>query len=637
MCGLAGVAFADPGRLPDEAALRAMGAALAHRGPDDAGEHASPGVGLVSRRLAILDPSPAGKMPMSSADGQVWLVHNGEIYNHVELREEMKRRGVRFRSRGDTEVLLNLYLAEGLDALQRLVGMYAFAIWDGRRRALVLARDRLGVKPLFYRLAPDGIRFASEIRGLLAEPGFSPEPDPGSIHHVLALRFVPHPATAFEGIRQLPPAHVLTYEDGRARLPRYWTLPEPRPRGERRSREMTERYRALMDDAVRIRLRSDVPVALLLSGGLDSTAVAYHMRRNLTRPFRAFSVGFGEADYDERPRAREVAEHFGIELTEIEVSRRSIDDLPAIVSHMQVPFADPSVLPAWSLAREVARHVKVALVGDGADETFGGYDRYRAHLLADRYGWLPGLVSRTPFYALLEAVSSERSRRNLPGRLRRFLEGWELPARERNALWLANPGARRISRLYNPDFAERVLGVDPTRSLGRIPNDWASPTLLAAVLRSDQERYLPDDLLYKADVTSMAFGLEIRSPFLDHRVVEFAATVPVRQKVRGGRGKWFLRQVYRGRFPGGVLRGRKAGFGMPIDHWLRGDDLHGTARDLLLGYGARSRAYLNREAVAAVLRIHRSGQRNYDEMIWTLVIFELWLRELGARRAREAA
>ncbi|HEU4403469.1 MAG TPA: asparagine synthase (glutamine-hydrolyzing) [Candidatus Polarisedimenticolia bacterium] len=636
MCGLAGVAWRDAARLPDPEILRAMGAALAHRGPDDSGEYAAPGIGLVSRRLAIMDPSPAGRMPMASDDGQVVLVFNGEIYNHVELREEMKRRGVRFRSQSDTEVLLRLYLHEGADALHRLIGMFAFALWDGRRRALLLARDRLGVKPLRYRIAADGIRFASEVGGLLAEPGFAPEPDPEALHHLLALRFVPHPRSIHAGVEQLPPGHLLLYEGGRARLQRYWSLPEPGNAGPRRLDDLRERYRALMDDAVRLRLRSDVPFALLLSGGVDSAAVAYHMRRNRTRAFKAFTVGFGEGDYDERPRAREVARHFGIEHHTLEVSPMALDELGAIVAHMQEPFADPSVVPSWLLAREVSRHVKVALVGDGGDELFGGYDRYRAHLLAERFGWLPGLVSRTPFYALLEAVSSERSRRNLPGRLRRLLEGWELPARERNALWMANPGARRIARLYQPDFAARVGGSDPTRGLGRLPNSWGARDLIGLLLRADQETFLPDDLLLKADVTSMAFGVELRSPFLDHRVVEFAAGLPPQLKVRTRGGKWFLRRVYRSHMPESVLKAKKAGFGLPLDHWFRGD-LYGVAADLLLGTGAESRANLKRDAVAAVLAIHRSGQRNYDEMIWTLLVLEIWLRDLKRRRTREAA
>jgi len=635
VCGVAGVAYRDPRRVPDLDLLRRMGRALAHRGPDDSGEHAGPGVGLVSRRLAILDLSPLGHMPMQSDDGQVVLVFNGEIYNFVELREEMKRRGVRFRSGGDTEVLLQLYLAEGLDCLHRLIGMFAFALWDNRRRALLLARDRLGVKPLRYRVAADGLRFASEMGGLLAEPGFSPEPDAESVHHLLALRYWPHPRSIFTSVQQLPPAHFLLYKEGEVRLQRYWSIPGPAA-GAPALGVLKERYRALMDDAVKIRLRSDVPVALLLSGGLDSAALAYHLRRSLTRSFRAFTVGFPESDYDERPLARQIAARSGIDHVEIEVPRLEIDELVSIIRHLQVPFADPSTVPSWILAREVARHVKVALVGDGGDETFGGYDRYRAHLLADRFGWLPGLVSRTPFYALLEAVSSEKSRRNMPGRMRRLLDGWELPARERNALWMANPGARRIARLYQPDFAARVMAIDPTRGLGRIPNDWGSPDLIGTLLRADQERYLPDDLLFKADVTSMAFGLELRSPFLDHRVVEFAATVPSRYKVRRRTGKWFLRQVYRGRLPERVLSGRKAGFGMPIDHWFRGD-LGGVAQDLILGPEARSRVYLKREAVAAVLKIHRSGQRNYDEMIWTLLVLEIWLREIAARGLREAA
>src|SRR5262245_60540919 len=465
MCGLAGIAYADS-RRPDPEALRAMSEALAHRGPDDSGEHIAPGIGLASRRLAILDLSPAGHMPMLGADGQVVLAWNGEIYNHVELREEMKRRGIRFRSTGDTEVLLQLYLAHGPDFLRRLVGMFAIALWDGRKRTLLLARDRMGVKPLVYRLDGDGLRFASEIGGLLAEPGFSPDPDPEAIHHVLALRFIPNPRTAFASILQVPPAHVLFYESGRVRMERYWSLPEVASPPGRSPGEAEERYRILMDDAVRIRLRSDVPMALLLSGGLDSAAIAYHIRRNHAGRFRAFTVTFAEADYDERTRARATAEKFGLTLEEIPIRDSVLDTLADVVAHMQTPFADPSVVPSWILAREVSRHVKVGLVGDGGDECFGGYDRYRAHLLADRYGWLAGLLSRSPFYALLDALSSESTRRNYPGRIRRFLEGWELPARERNALWMANPGARRITRLYRPASAATEPRPDPTRRRG---------------------------------------------------------------------------------------------------------------------------------------------------------------------------
>jgi len=635
VCGLAGIAYRDS-RRPDEAALRAMADAVAHRGPDDAGEHVGPGIGLASRRLAILDLSPAGHMPMASPDGQVVLSWNGEIYNHVELREELKRHGVRFRSTGDSEVLLQLYLAHGPDFLRKLLGMFAIALWDERRRTLLLARDRLGVKPLVYRLEDGGIHFASEIGGLLAEPGFRADVDPQAIHHALALRFIPHPGTAYASIRQLPPAHVLFYESGRIRIEPYWSLPESPapPRG--RPQEWEERYRLLMDDAVKIRLRSDVPLALLLSGGLDSTAVTYHVRRNHAGAFAAFTLGFTEADYDERPRARATAAYFGIRLDEVAVDEPVIDTLAAIVLHLKTPFADPSIVPSWHLAREVSRHVKVALGGDGGDECFAGYDRYRAHWLADRLGWLPGVVSRTPFHALLEALSSEKTRRNLPGRLRRFFDGWELPARERNALWMANPGARRIARLYQPGFAAQVAGIDATRALGLIPNDWGSKGLIDRVLRADLLHYLPDDLLFKADMTSMAFGLEVRSPFLDHRVVEFAASLPAACKIDARGGKRFLRRAYRGHIPESVRRGRKKGFGLPIDHWFRAG-LHDAAQDLLLGPGALSRAYLNPDSVAAVLRIHRLGQRNYDEMIWTLLVLELWLRSRRDTPAREAA
>lgn len=636
MCGIAGIAYRDRQRPVAAPILAAMSAALAHRGPDDAGEHRVPGVGLASRRLSIVDTSPLGRMPMLSDDGRVALVFNGEIYNHIELRRGLLERGYRFRSGADSEVLLNLYLERGLQAVQQLIGMFAFALWDGRTGALVLARDRLGIKPLVYREGSDGIRFASEMRGLLADPEFEPEPDPEAIHHLIALRFVPRPRTPFIGVRQLPPAHFLIWEKGEARLERYWSYPEQGTMSDDSPRRLEDRCLRTLDEAVKLRLRSDVPVSLLLSGGIDSSVIAYHMRRNLAGRFSAFTIGFPEADYDERRRARDVARQLGIDLREIEITRRATDDIEQIVSHMQVPFADPSLLPLWLLSREVSRHVKVALVGDGGDETFGGYERYRAHLLADRYGWLPGLLSRTPFYALLDALSAEKSRRNLPGRIRRFLDGWELPARERNALWLANPGARRIGRLYQPEFAARVQAIDPTAGLGPLANDWGSKRLIESLLRADIEHFLPDDLMFKADTASMAFGLELRSPFLDHRVVEMAAALPGRFKIRGRSSKWFLRRLYRNRLPESILTAKKAGFGVPLDHWLR-SELHTVAHDLLLTRGSCSATYLNRDAVAAVLKIHRSGQRNYDELIWTLIVLELWLRGLAGRRARIAA
>jgi asparagine synthase (glutamine-hydrolysing) len=634
---VAGIACRDAARRPDEAAIDAMGEALAHRGPGGAGPFVAPGIGLAGRRPAAIDPPPAGAPPTASEDGQVCLAFDGAIYNHVELRDDLKRRGVRFRSAGDAEVILQLYLREGLEALHRLAGTFALALWDARRRSLLLARDRLGVKPLLYRLADDGLRFASEAAGLLAEPGFDPEPDPQAIHSVLSLRFVPRPGTAYAGIRVLPPAHLLVYEQGHLRLQRYWSVPDPAETRPVRPGELEERHRALMDEAVRVRLRGDAPPALCLSGGIDSAAIAYHMRRNLTRSFRAFLVAFAGEDAGERAAARQASARFGIELHEIEAAPLStLEELAAIVDHVKTPIADPALVRGWILAREVSRHVKVALVGDGGDEVFGGYDRYRAHLLADRFGWVPGLLSRTPLRALLEAVSTEGSRRDLPGRLRRFLEGWELPARERHVLWMANPGARRIARLYRPEFAARVAGLDPTRALGMIPNDWASPGLIASILRADLEHVLPDDLLFRADAASMAFGLELRSPFLDHRVVEFAAAVPADQKVRLRRARCFLRRAYRGRLPNRTLGRRRGGFGPPAGRWFRGD-LQAAARDLLLGESARSRDYLNRDAVAAVLKIDRSGQRNYDRLIWTLLVLEIWLRgRPGRRQAREA-
>lgn len=634
MGGLAGIAFHDAARRPDEAAIRAMGEALAHPGAGACGLLVEPGIGLAARGPAGDDPSPAGRQPVASEDGQVHLALDGALFNHAELRDEMKRRGVRFRTAGDAEVLLHLYLREGVDALHRLVGDFALALWDGRRRCLLLARDRLGVRPLLYRSAGDGLRFASEIAGLLAEPGFDPEPDPAAIHLLIALRYVPHPRTAYAGVAILPPAHLLLYEKGRETVRRYWSIPGPAEGRPARPGEPEERYRALLDEAVRLRLRGDAPPALHLSGGLPAAAVAYHMRRNLTRSFTGLSVVFEGDDGGERSAARAAAARFGIELLAIDAGPpATLDDLRAMITRLQVPFADPAALPSWLIARETGRRVRVALTEAGADEVFGEHDRYRAHLLADRFGWLPGLLSRGPFGALLEAVLTDRIRR-LPGRVRRFLEGWDLPARERHLLWMANPGARRLARLYRPDFAARVAGLDPAAALGEVPNDWGSRGLIRSILRADLAHLLPDDVLFRAGATARAFGLDLRSPFLDHRVVELAASLPLGESARAGR---FLRRAYRGRIPGRLLRRGRGDFGAPVARWFRGD-LEAAAREALLDRDARSRAWLNRDAVAAVLKIHRSGQRNYDRLLFTLLVLEVWLRWLEEpRRSRAAA
>jgi asparagine synthase (glutamine-hydrolysing) len=630
MCGIAGVLTADSSAAPSEALVRSMLGVLRHRGPDDEGVWVDGQVGLGSRRLAVIDLSPRAHQPMASDDGRLRLVFNGEIYNFKTLRAELEQRGHAFRSASDTEVLLHLYQEHGVDCLARLRGMFAFALWDESRRTLLLARDRLGKKPLFYRDGGPRFLFASEPKALLADPRVEAEPDLEALDHYLTYGYVPGPWSAFKGVRKLPPAHYLLVRDGRAELSRYWSL-RYTPKRSAPEDLLAEELAALLQEAVRLRLESDVPLGALLSGGLDSSLVVALMRRLRPGRLRTFSIGFEDPEYDELPFARQVAERFDTEHSELVVKPDVATVLPRLVWHYGEPFADSSALPAFLLCAMARQSVTVALGGDGGDEAFVGYDRYLGTVLAEWSDRVPGVIRQAAARgARLLGTPSPRSRAS---RVQRFAGALCLDPRRRYGRWMTLFDAAQKDELCSAEF--RGAGDDSMALLDAAYSASDAPTFLEATVHTDVRLYLPDDLLVKTDLASMAHSLEVRSPLLDHTVMEFAASLPPSLKLRWFRGKYLIRKLMTGVLPDAVLRRKKMGFGVPIDGWLR-VELREMVHDILLDARARARGYFHPEVVRRYLDEHAAGRGSHHQRLWALLMLELWHRTFIDGRDRSA-
>jgi len=614
MCGIAGIVRA-PGEAPSRESLEAMGGALAHRGPDEATLAFYGRAGFSFRRLSIIDVA-GGAQPIDNEDGRCHVVLNGEIYNHLELRAELEAHGHRFRTHCDVETVVHGYEEWGDAVARRLRGMFAFALWDESRQRLLLARDRLGKKPLVYHEANGEIAFASELRALLRAPGVPREADVAAIHEYLTYQYVPHPRTAFAGVAKLPPAHLLVFEDGRSRIERYWSL-SFRPPLAIDETEAASEVRRLLRDAVKVRLMSEVPLGAFLSGGLDSSAVVALMAE--FHRVKTFSIGFEEDVFDERPFAALVARRYGTEHHEFVVRPDATEVLPRLVEHYGEPFADSSALPTWYLARLTRQHVTVALDGDGGDELFAGYDRYRA-LAAYR------LMARLPAgRGLAHAIANRAAGIGLPARARRLLAAASSTPEESYARTVSVFAPEETRALYTPEMIARTKGVDPYDGLRRAFAASDAADLLGRTLHVDTLTYLPDDLLVKVDIATMAHGLEARSPLLDHPLVEFAARLPSRLKLRGSCGKRVLRRAAADLLPAPILRRRKAGFGVPIGRWFRGE-LRGYLEDVLLSMAARSRGFFDPAAVRALVRSHVAGLRDRSAQLWALLMLELWCR-----------
>ena len=621
MCGIAGrVNFASGAPVLPET-VQAMCTLIAHRGPDGHGVYCDGPVGFGHRRLAIIDLSPGGAQPMRTPDGAVTVTYNGEIYNYRELKAELAGKGHVFRSESDTEVILAAYREWGTAAVAHLDGMFAIALWDAPRRRLVIARDRLGKKPLHYRLDADGLAFASEPKAFLADPGFTRDVDHQAISHYLSLGYVPAPLSAFKGIAKLPPAHTLVVEDGRVTIERYWRLSYVPQTDTISDDEALDGLTTRLRTAVRQRLISDVPLGAFLSGGIDSGLVVSFMAELAPR-VRTFSIGFGEQEYNELPAARLVAERYATDHTEFVVEPHAVELIPQLVWHYNEPFGDSSALPTYILSELTRRHVTVALNGDAGDENFAGYDRYRASEMARRADAVPQPLRRLVASAA-GAVGSGSGNRTVR-RARRFLERLGDSPIRRYAAWMTSFDDVAKAQLVTPALLagmhENAIAV-----LERAFDASDAPTPLERMVSVDVATYLPDDLLVKVDIATMAHALEGRSPLLDHHVMEYAARLPARFKLRNGEQKFLLRQLARQRLPSPLVGLPKKGFGVPIDHWFRGE-LHGFARDVLLGSAAAQRGYYQMPFVRRMLDEHAAGTAQWHAQLWTLLMLELWLQ-----------
>jgi asparagine synthase (glutamine-hydrolysing) len=626
MCGICGLVSLDGSRV-DATVLESMNATLFHRGPDSGGSFVEGNVGLAARRLAIIDLA-GGDQPISNEDGTIWVVQNGEIYNYRELRGELEARDHRFSTHSDTEVLVHLYEEHGPRFVDRLRGMFAIALWDGRERRLVLARDRFGIKPLYYRSAPDSLSFGSELKALLRQPGFSREIDVDALDAYLAFMFVPAPLTIFREARKLPPGSLLTWEEARRssgiRVEQY-AAPRPVAADEVRTeseQELAEELLERLRDSVRAHLIADVPVGVLLSGGLDSSSLAALAAMESSERVSTFTIGFEERHFDERSTARLIAERYDTDHHELVLHADAVELLPELATTFDEPFADSSAIPTYLVSKLARQHVKVALSGEGGDELFGGYNYYVGHAIAPALQW-PATALR-PLVELLPSSSAKAS--SLDWQAKRFVRSAGRPTLERHYEWKTMFSDDERSALLEP---ERRSHTDRRNLLRERYESTARAEKLARVMDLDLAIFLVDDMLVKTDRASMANSLEARVPILDPVVADLALALPRRMKVRRFQKKRLLRRAVAPLLPDPILRGEKRGFSVPMAAWLRGE-LQPLARDLLSPENLRRAGFFRPEVVTRLLDDHVSGKADHSRKVWALLVFTLWLDRYGA-------
>ena len=622
MCGIAGIVRADDAPV-DRRLLELMTDAIRHRGPDDDGFYFGAGVGLGMRRLAIIDLK-TGQQPIHNRDRTKWLVFNGEIYNYRELRQKLEKLGHTFYTNSDTEAVIAAYDQYGTDCAKHLRGMFAFAIWDERDKSLFLARDRVGKKPLLYARSHGQLIFGSEFSALVLHPDVSREVDYEAIHHYLSFMGVPAPRTAYQAIRKLEPGHWLLWRNGEIKTERYWQLDFSRKISVSRE-EAGERLIELLRESVRIRLMSEVPLGAFLSGGIDSSAVVALMAEESSEPVKTFSIGFDEQDFSELHHARRVAEHVGAEHHEFVVRPDAMEILPTLVEHYGEPFADSSAIPSYYVSRETRKYVTVALNGDGGDECFAGYERYAAMNLAQSYANVPGILREGIIGNVARAMPAIQSRGNPFRKIQRFTAVAAMSPVERYLRWIT----------VFDDAAKRELYSDRLRDLtanfrsASIIEPWFAKAngagIVDATLLTDTMTYLPNDLLVKMDIASMSVSLEARSPFLDHHLMEFAASLPEKLKLRRLKTKYLLKRVLKDIVPEKNLTRSKMGFGVPIGHWFRGV-MQPFLRETLLSERALARGLFRPEKVRELIDQHVNFKVNYDHQLWSLLMLELWFQ-----------
>jgi len=618
MCGIAGMVASANGRRVDEATIHRMCDMIIHRGPDDEGLLVKDGAGLGMRRLSIIDLA-GGHQPLFNEDKSAWIVFNGEVYNFQDLRPDLEARGHRFRTHSDTETIIHLYEEYGSECVQKLRGMFAFAIYDEKKHALLIARDRLGKKPLHYALVDGNLYFASEIKSILAVAPELAETNHEALMQYMYFGYIPDPQTAFRQIHKLPPGHLLEFEKGELKIRQYWDLPEYSTHEPKSEEECLEELEHRLTEAVRIRLIADVPLGAMLSGGTDSSTVVALMSRVSAGPVKTFSIGFQHADFNEAAYARKVAEHFHTDHHELILDPDVVETVDTLSRSLEEPFGDSSMLPTYYISKLARQHVTVALSGDGGDEVFAGYDRYRIHLENRSFDWIPGWAGR--FY---RKTVHPRLPYSMPAR--KLAYSVALPWQERYIESISLQAFERDMGLLSPEFREQANGADPLNIMRGYLDRAPARDPLSRVLYLDTKTYLPGDILTKVDRMSMLTSLEARVPLLDHEFVEWVTALPPKWKMRRTEQKYIFRKLAeRVGVPTEVLHRPKQGFALPLVHWLKNE-----LKDLLLNvlYEPRTtqRGYFNQAAVRKLVDEHLQGRRIHSGRIWRLLMFELWHR-----------
>lgn len=621
MCGIVG--FVNKGaQATDRSVLERMNDAIVHRGPDEDGFFIKDTVGLGMRRLSIIDLA-SGQQPIFTQDRTKCIVFNGEIYNYQELREGLIERGRKLTTKSDTEAVLHLYDEYGPDCLQHLSGMFAIAIWDEVEKTLFLARDRVGKKPILYSHQPNGdLIFGSEFKAVLEHPSVSREVDYDALDSYLSYMCVPAPQTAYKAIRKLEPGHWLRWRAGEIETRRYW-LPDFSKKIKISEEDAIEETTRILRESTRLRMISEVPLGAFLSGGVDSSAVVALMAQESSTPVKTFSIGFEDEDFSELKYAKRVAEHVGAEYNEFIVRPDATEILPTLVDHYGEPYADSSALPTYYVSRETRQHVTVALNGDGGDESFAGYDRYMAMKLAEVYRKLP--LRKLLFEPVVNALSSTEKRKTKVRDAQRFLVSANMERPMRYFHWMSYFKAKVKASLYTENFAQTISGSRPERFLEQWYSQANGSGVIDSTLLTDQMTYLPNDLLVKVDIASMAVSLEARSPFLDHKMIEFAASLPENLKVNRYKTKYLLKKVAARLVPPEVIYRQKMGFGVPIGRWFRGD-MKDLVYSTLMSDRAIGRGLFNAEAIKSLLDRHVSFEEDASHQIWTLLMLELWFQ-----------
>ncbi|MGH7491754.1 MAG: asparagine synthase (glutamine-hydrolyzing) [bacterium] len=621
MCGICGVMNFSPQHGVDEDELRRMNDAIIHRGPDEDGFYVDGRLGMAMRRLSIIDLS-GGKQPIHNEDGSIWIVFNGEIYNYPELKADLEKRGHRFYTKADTEAIVHAYEEYGHDCPNRLNGMFAFALWDMKKQSLFVARDRLGKKPFYYYLDGERLVFGSELKSILQVKRVPRRVSPEALDLYLTYEYIPAPHTIFADIKKLPAGHTLTiHGNGKSELRSYWDL-HFHENG-RSPQDLQQGLLELLQDAVKIRLMSDVPLGAFLSGGIDSSCVVALMARVMDQPVKTFSIGFAEGSYNELRYAREIARHFKTDHHELIIRPNALEWTEKLVTHLDEPLGDFSIFPTFLVAQMARQHVTVALSGDGGDELFGGYDTYVAEGMARKYRRLPALLRRELIPAITRRISPTEKKKGAVNRLKRFVEGAMLPEDLQHVRWMIFLTEQEKSRLYGEAMHHLSHTTAAHDFIRKYFQSADSKDEVNRQLYVDLKTYLCDDIMVKVDRMSMATSLEARAPFLDYRVVEYAATIPSALKIQGTETKMILKEAMKQVLPPAIIGRGKEGFSIPIKNWLK-NELRSMMLEVLSPTALKRDGFFNADHVQGLINEHLQGVENHSHRLWAMMVFGIW-------------